>query len=326
MLIAKILISSLIMVFCSSSAANQLTNKNIEKLQESIKYYPKMVGPEVISGAGFEGHASFNPTETHVVFALYNNDHSHSVIAQSFWKSGSWSDPEIVDFSGKYSDGSPAFSPDGKTLYFSSNRPIIGQEVRNNLDLWMSQRNNNTWGEPKHLGNQVNSEFNEFSPTLDNNGNFYFSSKRPDGYGDMDIYLAKISDKGFGVPKLLSTNINSTYQEGNVGVSPDGKLLFVMVQNKPGGLGFDDIYYSKNEGGKWLPLKNIGDVVNTYTYDFSPKVTSDGENLVFSSRVNINYSLLNKKMNMESYKSLLNSPFNGFGNIYRIKIEELKIN
>ena len=75
-----------------------------------------------------------------------------------------------------------------------------------------------------------------------------------------------------------------------------------------------------------IKAKNIGDIVNTYTYDFAPKVSPDGSYLYFSSRINRDFNLTNQgPYTYDEYQNNLNSPLNGFGNIYRIKISELNL-
>ena len=83
-----------------------------------IDYEPEMLAPGTISKASFEGHARITPNGKEVYFAIYSHDHDYSTNAYSTKMKGTWSEPEIVTFSGKYRDGSPALSPDGMKLYF----------------------------------------------------------------------------------------------------------------------------------------------------------------------------------------------------------------
>lgn len=292
-------------------------------------YIPKMVGPGTVSQHYFEGHASVMPDNAETYFAVYSNDHTYSIIAFSKRASdGRWQSPEIAPFSGEYSDGSPALSPDGKRLFFSSRRPHSGSSsINESNDLWYVERDENgNWGEPKWLGPEINSVENDFSPSVDMRGNLYFCSNRSNGFGDMDVYFSPRKANGdWSKPVLLGPSVNSQYHEGNVGVSPDGNLLFVMVQNKPGDFGYDDIHYTFKTKGRWQPLKNLGVIVNTETYDFSPKVAPDGKTLYFSSRINRDYHNASLSFTFHSFAESLNSPLNGLGNIYTIEIEKLEL-
>jgi len=68
---------------------------------------------------------------------------------------GEWTNIEPVSFNDdNYSTGHPAISPDGKTLYFSSDKPG-GQ---GGSDIYMVElKADGTYGEPKNLANQYNS-------------------------------------------------------------------------------------------------------------------------------------------------------------------------
>ena len=141
----------------------------------------------------------------------------------------------------------------------------------------------------------------------------------------MDVYYSEFNRDKYQPPVLLGAAINSEYQEGNVGVAPNGEKLFIMVQHKPGDLGYDDIHYSLKTGGQWGPVKNIGPKVNTYSYDFSPKVSPDGKTLFFASRVNRDYTLKDSLYTFKTFNSFLNSPLNGLGNIYKIELSKLNL-
>lgn len=290
-------------------------------------YKPKMIAPGIISKASFEGHASITPLHNEMYFAVYSNDHAYSTIAYATKKNNTWSEPKIASFSGIHSDGSPALSPEGNKLFFSSKRPIKGREPNFNTDIWYVERKNekSLWSKPIHLKNSINTQYNEFSPSVDAEGNLYFCSNRPDGFGDMDVYYSKYTNGYYEDAVLLKGNINTEYQEGNVGVSPDGNLLFIMVQHKPDGYGYDDIYYTTKYKNEWVEAKNLGNIVNTYTYDFSPKVSPDGKTLFFSSRLNRNFVHMNKPYTYQLFQKHLNSPLNGLGNIYQIALKELSI-
>ena len=89
--------------------------------------------------------------------------------------------------------------------------------------------------------------------------------------------------------------------------------------------GYDDIHYSQKIGGQWTPAKNIGSIVNTYTYDFSPKISPDGKTLYFSSRINQDYNSKDSTYTFKTFDAQLKSPLNGFGNIYKIELSELSL-
>ena len=122
-------------------------------------------------------------------------------------------------------------------------------------------------------------------------------------------------------------SVNSRFLEGNVGVSADGGTLFIMVQNHPEDFGGDDIHYSMRTGYGWSERRNLGEIINTDTYDFSPKPTPDGRYLYFSSRISARFNREEDESGYtyDDYMKILNTPLNGFGNIYRIEMHKLSL-
>lgn len=104
----------------------------------------------------------------------------------------SWGNIEILPFNSKeFSTSNPSLSRDGKTLYFSSDRPgSIG-----GVDIWKVTINNDgTYGEPQNLGNKVNTEGNESFPFIaDDNKTLYFASSGKQGLGGLDVYQIDLS-------------------------------------------------------------------------------------------------------------------------------------
>ncbi len=109
-------------------------------------------------------------------------------------KSGDkWGEISALPFNNKaFSNSNPSLSRDGKTLYFSSNRPgSIG-----GADIWKVAINNDeTYGEPQNIGNKVNTESNESFPFIaDDNKTLYFASSGKQGFGGLDIYQIDLSN------------------------------------------------------------------------------------------------------------------------------------
>jgi len=64
-----------------------------------------------------------------------------------------WIKPRPASFNTEYIDSEPHITPDGRSLFFCSNRPYPGSgEGRRMTQVWVMQREGDDWGEPKHLG------------------------------------------------------------------------------------------------------------------------------------------------------------------------------
>ncbi len=129
-----------------------------------------------------------------------------------------WKTPGIASFSGKYSDMEPFLSPDGLRLYFASNRPLHDATTETkDYDIWYVERASwdAQWSAPINLGAPVNSEQNEFYPSLTTSGNLYFTSDRPGSRGKDDIFFSAFEAGEYLPPISMSESVNSEGYEPN---------------------------------------------------------------------------------------------------------------
>jgi len=181
----------------------------------------------------------------------------------------------------KYSEIAPIVSADGKTLYFTSDRPggLGGQ------DGWMSKKVAGEWGEPENMGAPFNTEMNEGPDcfTVDEQTMYFTCCNRPDGVGMCDICVTYREGDKWSEPKNLGPPINTKYGEYNASISPDGKELY-FVSTRPDGLGGYDIWVShKQPDGSWGEPENLGPVINTPENEIYVFMHFDGVTLYFSS-------------------------------------------
>ena len=116
-----------------------------------------------------------------------------------------WEEITALPFNDKtFSNSNPSLSRDGKTLYFSSNRPSsVG-----GTDIWKVAVNaDGTYGEPQNLGVKVNTEGNETFPFIaDDNKTLYFASSGKQGLGGLDVYQIDLTS---GEATNLGKPVNS---------------------------------------------------------------------------------------------------------------------
>jgi outer membrane protein OmpA-like peptidoglycan-associated protein/tetratricopeptide (TPR) repeat protein len=102
---------------------------------------------------------------------------------------GSWSTPEKLEFfSDSVNVGQPFLSPDGKFMLLVATDADDGYGGK---DIWISYPEFEGWGEPKNLGNTINTSGNEMFPHVADDGTLYFSSDGHPGLGALDIFSAK---------------------------------------------------------------------------------------------------------------------------------------
>jgi len=237
-------------------------------------------------------------------------------------KSGNWSKPEVVSFAGKFSDLEPAFSADGKKLYFASNRPLEGDQPKD-FDIWVAERNTNGWGEPKNVGTSVNTTSDEFYPSIANSGNLYFTAQYKDGVGREDIFLSTWKNGVYEKPVALDTAVNSKGYEFNAFVDPDENFILFTGYGRKDDTGRGDLYMSvKDANGKWLPSRNIK-FLNSTKLDYCPHVSSDKKILFFTSERSTLPVAFESPANYDQIRKTYQNTLNGTGNIYWVSFEKV---
>ena len=141
--------------------------------------------------------------------------------------------------SADYSNAHPFISPDGKRLYFSSNRPggYGGSDI-----FYCEIRSRGGLSYPINAGPVVNTEGNEMYPFVDKHGQLYFASDGHPGYGQLDIF--KSINNHLGIPESvinLGQPINSK-KDDFAYFQVDGQYQGFFSSNRAGGAGSDDLY------------------------------------------------------------------------------------
>ena len=248
------------------------------------------------------------------------------VICFSKFKNGHWQTPEIAPFSGTYRDFDPTFSPDGKKMLFTSNRPVE-RKLRSDYDIWMvTKTKDDQWSEPVHLDTAINSNYDEHFASIASSGAIYFSSNRPGavgGAGDADFYYSKLENGHYTKAIHLTDSVSTPYYELDCVIAPDESFLLMGVYGGKGGYGNYDIYVSENIGGKWTPSRNLGPKVNSAFRDYSPRISPDGKYLFFTSERDFTFGKSKELTNFKDLKKNFNSVLNGSGNIYQIDLSVL---
>lgn len=136
----------------------------------------------------------------------------------------------------KSKTGYPCFTPDGKALFFASDRPGgLG-----GWDLYIAYFEGGTWSKPVNLGPTVNTSGDEIAPFFDGT-NLYFSSDWQYGFGGFDIFMAEQGGGQWVKATNLGTPINSPRDDYGY-VFDAFRNVGYFTSNRAGGRGLEDLY------------------------------------------------------------------------------------
>ena len=280
---------------------------------------PELFAPGAISTGEYDSHAVFEPDGSAVWFLKSTPQFDFWTIVRSRRDGEGWSAPEVAPFSGRYSDADPCLSHDGRALWFLSNRPVDGDALNDDLDLWFVERHGDGWSEPKNPGAPINSSGNEWFPSFASDGTLYFGSDRPGGVGRTDIWRAKLVEGRYGEPENLGEAVNSKADDFEGCIAPDQSFLVVMSTRRGGPGGAGDLWISERSGEEFAPARCIEGGVSTPAGEIGPRLSPDGKYLFFASTRSFTAAPLEKRLDYAALSTRLNGPGNGLGDVYRVE-------
>lgn len=136
-----------------------------------------------------------------------NNGYKGDLYITSF-KNGKWGKISKLgkNINTRYWESHGTLSKDGRRLYFASNKP----GGYGSLDIYYSDlQENNTFGRAVNLGQIINTELEENTPFVDDEGSLYFSSTGHIGFGGYDIFFSAFENKHWTEPIHLSFPLNT---------------------------------------------------------------------------------------------------------------------
>jgi outer membrane protein OmpA-like peptidoglycan-associated protein len=205
--------------------------------------------PEVINDVNANnGSLSFSPDGKTMVFAKGNTGKRKGSAEVNLYisrfRNNTWSEPRILSISRQDSwDSSPAFSRDGRTIYFASNRK--NAKAQGGIDLYSSRMNSRgRFSKVKNLGTPINTAGDEMFPYIADDGKLYFSSTGHPGFGGLDLFVASRKSGEVDV-RNLGRPVNTPSDDFGIFLFKADRGFF--TSNRTDGKGDDDIYTFVNE-------------------------------------------------------------------------------
>lgn len=275
--------------------------------------------PELfVATALAERDTAWTPDGRFLFYSIFERHHG-VIVTRGQRADGSWSAPEIASFSSKHSELEPFVTTDGAWLYFISKRPLPGETEPGDWNLWRTPKTGDGWGQPEPLPAPVNTEHEEFYPSLTTSGDLYFTSDRPGGLGGEDIWVTSWTGDRWAEPVNLGDAVNSPGPEFNSLVAPDGSWL-IFGAAREGDLGRGDLHIAFRGGdGTLLPAVNMGAPINSAALDYCPALSPDGERFFFTSNRVPGESPM--PATYAELEAVVESPANGRDNIWWVSAD-----
>ena len=307
-----------------------------------------LFAPGLISDGMDQRDSAWSTNNEHFLYTLQSPGHARIMHVQPKW--ASWGEPLTASFSGKWMDLEPAFQPATLHLYFVSNRPLPGEKTAGDFNLWRTVWRADQWQKPQPV-TELNTDGNEFYPSLTTSGDLYYTSKQEGGVGGEDIWLARAqfsssssppSDSAtppppdsasipfvtFLPPTPLGSGVNTAGDEFNAAIHPNGQYL-IFGALRPDGPGGGDLYLSRRDSaGIWQPATLLGQEINSPQLDFCPLFRGEDGEIWFTSkrRVAVPYLPLDlaeqvDQVRLQHLREAWRAPGNGYGDLFRVKIQ-----
>lgn len=299
---------------------NITANAQTFNLQFSKNHDPVIFGPGIISDGLSNRDMAISPMNDEMFYTLQFGTKYNAILYCKKIKN-EWQKPVIAWFSGKYGDLEPAFSPDGKRLYFTSNRPLGDSGDAKDFDIWYIEKKGGKWGKAINMGTVINTDKDEFYASVTRSGNLYFT--RDNDSTKDDIFFAAYNNGVYAVPVAMGNTVNSSGYDFNAFVDPDENYIIFSSYKRDDDMGGGDLYISVKKSGQWTPAVNMGSKINSVTIDYSPFVSFDKKYFFFSSRKSLIDFTPGKMQKLEDVQKSLTSYGNGSEDIYIVSAEIL---
>jgi hypothetical protein len=248
---------------------------------------PQVFAPDIVSTSAHEFACSLTPDGKEFYFTRRETPRSPMVIMVSRCIDGLWTVPEPAPFNNKSTaredsmSFEPMVSPDGRRLYFSSDRSLPGQAGPGGppmMNIWYVEREGDRWGVPKNPGPPFNPMKAMYISTS-NTGTIY-TTDISDGMGNERIAVVRRLDGIYQRLEKLSAPINVGRGNMYPYIAPDESYLIFSRRSAAQNAGSGLFVSFRSSDGTWGEPKAI----DLGTLSAGPAIISpDGKYLFFTA-------------------------------------------
>jgi hypothetical protein len=241
---------------------------------------PAVFAPGIVSTAAHEFACSFTPDGHEFYFTRRVTLQSPTLIMVSRLVDGTWTEPAPASFNDPSARMSfePQVTPDGRRLYFSSDRPLPGSSPGGPpaLNIWYVERQGTTWGPARDPGAPFN-PMRAMYVSMTKAGTIYTADISA-GMGAESIAVSRPVDGTYRALEKLAAPINAGTANLYPYIAPDESYL-IFVRRAPQA-GVSSLVVSfRNPDGTWGEPR----AVNLGMSGGTPTVSPDGRYLFFSA-------------------------------------------
>ncbi len=311
----------LIFIFAACSDTkkeNQSSNLKSEYLGQPLPGdSAELFAPGIISTGAYERDLAVTPDCKEIFFRRMID--KYYTIYYTKEVNGEWTKPEVFkycrDTAFRYLE--PFVSHDGSKLLFVSDKSLIKGE-KSSCDIWVSEKDeNNNWQEPYNIGAPVNTDQNEYYPSLTKDGTMYYTSFDTELKEEF-IYRSKLVDGKYTDTERLNDNVNCGKERFNSFISPDESFIIIPTVGMPDSFGGVDYYIVfRDKDDNWSSPITMGPKINTAKGGgWAASLSPNGNYLFFMSSKTSENNSTQKGNSQDELKDL---PQNGLADIYWIK-------
>jgi hypothetical protein len=282
----KLLISIIILTvfLCSEGNAQQETTKLIGPYlgQNPPGLIPVKFLPDILTSEKHpHGQLAFSHDGRLVLWSAMIEDGPEQTIFFSSFDGQKISPPEIIPFASESGNGGPAFSRDGKRVYYSAQLSDTGISVQKPTAICYVDRNETGWTSPAVINITVDTLTTKGQVTVARNGNIYFSGRILTERTPA-IYICRYSNGGYVKPEKIKGPISTISLAVDPWIDPDEKFLLLSIPPEEGPPTMTDIGISfPDENGGWsLPVR-LNKTINTEAFERFPALSGDSKFLFF---------------------------------------------
>jgi len=186
---------------------------------------------------------------------------------------GQWGRPELASFSVDCFTTEPAFSPDGRFLYYSASKD--SSDITQ-CCIWRVEKIGDQWENPTKVIDFEDPSVWEFHPSVTKDGTVYFCSwNARKNVGS--IYKSTYSNGTYSGPEKVGIPFDAQSSITNPFIDPSGRYIIVSANQYNGKKDYDSYISHRGKDGSWSSPINMGDKVNTPGDDNSVDISPDGK-------------------------------------------------